>query len=136
MDEFVEAVAELQRLAVEEAGIERDPDLLGPRCLEEARLVAPCMDRFVYGELDPTRELTVARTINIGPVGTPPSLAEKLGKKLEQADADVKAGAGRAVHKACGIGWLMMQRGGARLESARGTQERAPALPRAREYPL
>lgn len=70
----------------------------------EAEKVAPCAARWVEGEMDLHRQLTAARGPSIGPLGAPPSLAEKLGAKLERASTDTTAAA--AVHKALAVGYL------------------------------
>ena len=74
--------------------------------LREALEVAPCAARWVEGEMDPTRRLTVARGPSFGPLGAPPSLAEKLGARLQRRDADDRAVVAFAVCKAVAIGYL------------------------------
>jgi hypothetical protein len=71
--------------------------------LGQADTVGPCVERFVVGELDPSRELSAART-PFG--GSPPSLAEKLGRKLEGADDQTLSGAKDAVRSALAVGYI------------------------------
>lgn len=108
MTAFPEAIAELQEFLGANGGENLDPyAFAGERCAEAGH-VDPCVERFVYGELDPTRRLAVARTVSIGPLGTPPSLAEKLGGKLSGASEQTMGGVRKSIRRALGIGWLMM----------------------------
>src|SRR4051794_15207503 len=102
MTDFVEILAGLRDLGRDD-GEDSDEGVFAPERLHEAAQVAPCVDRFVEGELDPTRRLTVSRTSF---PGSPPSLAEKLGRKLVGASPRVLEGVGDAVRKAVAAGYL------------------------------
>jgi hypothetical protein len=108
MTAFGSAVATVQRLLTEWSEPDGDApgELVAPARVAEADQVAPCAARFVIGEMDPQRRLTVARTISVGPLGTPPSLAEKLGRRLDKASSATVEGAKTAVHKALAVGYL------------------------------
>lgn len=69
----------------------------------QAGLVAPCADRFVEGEMDPTRRLSVGRSFA---PGSPPSLAEKLDRKLPRANEAALDKVRFSVHEALAAGYL------------------------------
>jgi hypothetical protein len=104
MTSFADAVVGVQALIGE--SLEDSTHVAAKERVTEAERVAPCAERFVAGELDPTRELTVARTISVGALGTPPSLAEKLGRKLDAAAPETREATANAVYKALAIGYL------------------------------
>jgi hypothetical protein len=101
---FAEALKEIQGRFRERGS---DGYEVAPERLEEGRLVEPCVDRFVVGELDPTRRLTASR--NFLP-GCPPSLAEKLGDRYNKATPQDVNGVKHAIRKALAIGYLTMCR--------------------------
>ena len=100
MGNFADAVAAVRQLA-EDRGV---GDALGAGDAEAIKQVEPCVERFVYGELDPSEQLATARFARLGPAGAPPSLAKKLGRRLNSAEK--AAAAGDAVRKALAWGWL------------------------------
>lgn len=101
MGAFSEAVEQVQVLFRETAS--DDDYLFAPERREEAEQVQPCVARFVHGEMDPTRRMTASRT----PFpGSPPSMAEKLGSKLERAPAETADAVRTAITKAIAIGYL------------------------------
>lgn len=100
MSEFSEAVRAVGGTYAEVDGGDYVP---GAERLEQADVVAPCVERFVIGELDPTRGLSVART----PFpGSPPSLAEKLGRKFERASGETIDGIKEAVRRSLAVGYI------------------------------
>jgi hypothetical protein len=108
--------------------LEGDPDyVLAEERRDEAEKAAACADRFVAGEMDPTGSLTVARGQRVGPLGAPPSLAEKLGQRLDRANEDLSRAVGLAVHKALAVGYLSVveseQRGGIKVHPDRNDQD-------------
>jgi hypothetical protein len=100
---FPQAVADMQTFW---RGQEDVDYLVSPERQREAEQVAACAARWVEGEMDPSGRLTVARGPSVGALGAPPSLAEKLGAKLERRDDDDRAAAAFAVHKALAVGYL------------------------------
>jgi hypothetical protein len=106
MGRFTEAVADIQAFMREHMGEDSIDYVLSSERQSDAGRVEPCAVRWVEGEMDPTRRLAVARGPSVGPVGSPPSLAEKLGGKLERRSEDDRAAAAYAVHKALAIGYL------------------------------
>jgi hypothetical protein len=98
--EFSNAVEAISRTMAEAGG---DDYLADAGRLREAEAVAPCVERFVYGELDPSRKLSASRT---SLPGSPPSLAEKLGRKFSDASADTLAGLQSAVRRAIAVGYV------------------------------
>lgn len=105
-DAFLTALSEVQDHLARDSG-NANPYAAAEGRREEARLVRPCVERFVRGEMDPTRALTVARGTSIGPLGAPPSLAEKLGRRLETANSATVDRTAFAVNKAIAIGYVM-----------------------------
>jgi hypothetical protein len=103
MDGFPQAVADIQTVMRD---YEDMAYALSSERQREAEQVAPCAARWVKGEMDPTRRLAVARGASVGPLGAPPSLAEKLGTKLEGRGDDDRTAAAYAVHKALAVGYL------------------------------
>jgi len=103
MAAFVTAVEQMQDFMRPHLG---ESAALSPERTPEAQVVAPCAARFVEGEMDPTRALAVARGFSVGPLGAPPSLAEKLGRKLAEASADTLGAVRMTVHKALAMGYL------------------------------
>jgi len=106
MRRFTEAVADVQAFMRERMDEEGTEYVLSSERLLEAGQIEPCAARWVEGEMDPTRRLAVARGPSVGPLGSPPSLAEKLGSKLGRKSEDDRAAAAYAVHKALAIGYL------------------------------
>jgi hypothetical protein len=70
--------------------------------VSEARRVAPCVERFVYGELDLSGELSVGR---IGAQRLP-TLAQLLDAKLRAASREVHVGVTHAIRQAVAAGYL------------------------------
>lgn len=91
--------------------LEGNPYPLVDERQHEAQLVAPCAERFVDGEMDPTEQRTVARGNRAGPFGAPPSLAKKLGNKLANADAKTAESVQFAIHKVLASGYLSVAEG-------------------------
>ena len=98
--EFAKAVEDVGQTFAEVDGGDYVPN---EDRLQQADAVGPCVERFVVGELDASRELTPSRT---GLPGSPPSLAEKLGRKFERASADTVAGLKDAVRKTLAVGYI------------------------------
>jgi hypothetical protein len=101
MGGFTDAVADVQAFMREHMDEEGSEYVLSSDRGREAQRVEPCAVRWVEGEMDPTRRLAVARG-----AGSPPSLAEKVGRKLEGRSDDDRAAAAYAVHKALAVGYL------------------------------
>jgi hypothetical protein len=102
---FVIAVQQVQDLMA------RHPDgdaahVQGAERRAEAELIEPCPARFVDGEMDPGRRLRVGPRINVDPLGTGPSLAERLGARLIGADENLLDAVRLAVHKVLASGYL------------------------------
>ncbi len=104
MASFPTAVEEVQDLMREYM----EGDMLAPKRQDEAKIVQPCAARFVEGEMDPERKLSVGRGSNIGPLGAPPSLTEKLGGKLSGADNETMDALRLAVYRSLATGYLAM----------------------------
>lgn len=126
MSTFGGAVESVQAFMAEH--LEGDPGyVLAEERRDEAEKAAPCADRFVAGEMDPTGRLAVARGPRIGSLGAAPSLAEKLGQRLDGADKDQLRRVSLAVHKALAVGYLFVveseQRGGIKFHPERTTQD-------------
>jgi len=109
MADFPQAVESVQALFREHAeeGEEEMGWLLSSERSREAEQVAPCAARLVQGEMDATGRLAVARGPSVGPLGSPPSLAEKLGSKLAKREP----GDGLRPERASGA-WLGKRRQG------------------------
>ncbi len=104
MGGFSDTLRELQVSATgDDAADEATLFSLEPARIHEGRLVEPCVERFAYGELDPTRRLAASR--NYLP-GCPPSLAEKLGPKYARTSQDTRDQLKRAVCTAVAIGYF------------------------------
>jgi hypothetical protein len=84
----------------------------------EAAQVAPCAERFAYGELDPSGQLATPRFSDLGPLAAPPSLAQVLGRKL--ADRRKSGAAVFAVERTLAFGWLVCARTLAAVSAERG----------------
>ena len=74
----------------------------------EARHIAGCAARWVAGELDATGSLAAARGPEFGAIGARPSLLEKLGRRLTDADQQTRDAVPAAIHATLAIGYLFM----------------------------
>jgi hypothetical protein len=128
MDDFGTIVGHVQaQMRASERGDSLGDDhymLSEVRC-QEAQAVDPCVQRFVGGEMDPTRDLTVSRSFA---AGSPPSLAEKLGSKLNGADRETRGALQDAVGRALAMGYLATcepesQGSNVTIVSKRGSQD-------------
>jgi hypothetical protein len=72
--------------------------------LDEADLVEPCIERAVYGELDPTGHRALGRLTKL----SPPGLAEYLTRKKRYRNGDpvVAEAIGAAARSVMALGWL------------------------------
>src|SRR2546423_1736915 len=88
-------------VAASQAKLDFDPGTHegDPARVEQAAAVQPCVERFVFGEMDSTRNWSASR--NPLP-GCPPSLAEKLGDRLSTSN---KEAAENAVVDGLAFGW-------------------------------
>ena len=126
--DFVRAVADMQALMHGHAEDVGDMAyVLSTERLTEAGAVAPCAARWVEGEMDVSRRLAIARGPSFGPLGAPPSLAEKLGGRLERRGAEDRSAVALAVLKALAVGYLAYaeteERAGVVLRPDRGPVE-------------
>jgi hypothetical protein len=81
------------------------PYFEAPERVAEAADIGPCVWRMAYGELDITGDLTASRTPFLG---SPPSLAGKLGRRIADAHLTTFEALVEAVYRAVAIGYMLM----------------------------
>jgi hypothetical protein len=75
-----------------------------PERVTEAVAIEPCAWRMTYGELDVTGRLTASRTPFLG---SPPSLARKLARRIAGAPLTTYEALAEAVYRSVAVGHML-----------------------------